>query len=179
MGVWREDHITTRMKTAVLPEIHQVSQREEEEEGDFRLGVVGEAKKSQLGDGADVFWNNRQVSLKALSAEEGLWLTGRRGQETAALTLCRDMGSSAPGSEEVSSPSRHPSPAALKPGHGSGLHPAAAAPLVFRARTMTKKKTFNQVLAEWKLFIYNPNTREFLGRTAKSWGLTTMPSSSP
>ncbi|KAM6222851.1 sodium/potassium-transporting ATPase subunit beta-3 [Rhynchocyon petersi] len=38
---------------------------------------------------------------------------------------------------------------------------------------MTKKdkKSFNQSLAEWKLFIYNPNTRQFLGRTAKSWGL--------
>ncbi|KAM9190014.1 sodium/potassium-transporting ATPase subunit beta-3 isoform 2-T2 [Dugong dugon] len=38
---------------------------------------------------------------------------------------------------------------------------------------MTKKdkKSFNQSLAEWKLFIYNPTTREFLGRTAKSWGL--------
>lgn len=38
---------------------------------------------------------------------------------------------------------------------------------------MTKKdkKSFNQSLAEWKLFIYNPTTGEFLGRTAKSWGL--------
>ncbi|XP_006895163.1 PREDICTED: sodium/potassium-transporting ATPase subunit beta-3 [Elephantulus edwardii] len=38
---------------------------------------------------------------------------------------------------------------------------------------MTKKdkKSFNQSLAEWKLFIYNPNTGQFLGRTAKSWGL--------
>lgn len=37
---------------------------------------------------------------------------------------------------------------------------------------MTKKdkKSFNQSLAEWKLFIYNPTTGEFLGRTAKSWG---------
>ncbi|XP_006869930.1 PREDICTED: sodium/potassium-transporting ATPase subunit beta-3 [Chrysochloris asiatica] len=38
---------------------------------------------------------------------------------------------------------------------------------------MTKKdkKSFNQTLAEWKLFIYNPDTGAFLGRTAKSWGL--------
>ncbi|XP_054585499.1 sodium/potassium-transporting ATPase subunit beta-3 isoform X2 [Eptesicus fuscus] len=38
---------------------------------------------------------------------------------------------------------------------------------------MTKKdkKSFHQSLAEWKLFIYNPTTGEFLGRTAKSWGL--------
>ncbi|KAM5231929.1 sodium/potassium-transporting ATPase subunit beta-3 [Hipposideros larvatus] len=38
---------------------------------------------------------------------------------------------------------------------------------------MTKKdkKSFNQSLAEWKLFIYNPTTGAFLGRTAKSWGL--------
>ncbi|KAM5196009.1 sodium/potassium-transporting ATPase subunit beta-3-like [Hipposideros larvatus] len=38
---------------------------------------------------------------------------------------------------------------------------------------MTKKdkKSFNQSLAEWKRFIYNPTTGEFLGRTAKSWGL--------
>jgi sodium/potassium-transporting ATPase subunit beta len=39
---------------------------------------------------------------------------------------------------------------------------------------MTKnvKKSFNQSrLAEWKLFICNPTTGEFLGRTAKSWGL--------
>jgi hypothetical protein len=50
--------------------------------------------------------------------------------------------------------------------------PAAAAPFAVRAPTMTKneKKSFNQSLAEWKLFIYNPTTGEFLGRTAKSWG---------
>uniref|UniRef100_A0ABI7XL77 Sodium/potassium-transporting ATPase subunit beta-3 n=1 Tax=Felis catus TaxID=9685 RepID=A0ABI7XL77_FELCA len=50
---------------------------------------------------------------------------------------------------------------------------AAAAPLAVGTRTMTKKekKSFNQSLAEWKLFIYNPTTGEFLGRTAKSWGL--------
>ncbi|XP_037381759.1 sodium/potassium-transporting ATPase subunit beta-3 [Talpa occidentalis] len=37
--------------------------------------------------------------------------------------------------------------------------------------TKKEKKSFSQSLAEWKLFIYNPTTREFLGRTAKSWGL--------
>lgn len=37
--------------------------------------------------------------------------------------------------------------------------------------TKTDKKSFNQSLAEWKLFIYNRTTGEFLGRTAKSWGL--------
>ncbi|KAF7484586.1 Hypothetical predicted protein [Marmota monax] len=36
--------------------------------------------------------------------------------------------------------------------------------------TKNEKKSFNQSLAEWKLFIYNPTTGEFLGRTAKSWG---------
>ncbi|XP_024587091.1 LOW QUALITY PROTEIN: sodium/potassium-transporting ATPase subunit beta-3-like [Neophocaena asiaeorientalis asiaeorientalis] len=37
---------------------------------------------------------------------------------------------------------------------------------------MTKKeKSFNQSLAEWKLFIYNTTTGEFLEPTAKSWGL--------
>ncbi|XP_036287152.1 sodium/potassium-transporting ATPase subunit beta-3 isoform X1 [Pipistrellus kuhlii] len=38
---------------------------------------------------------------------------------------------------------------------------------------MTKKdkKSFQQSLAEWKLFLYNPTTGAFLGRTAKSWGL--------
>ncbi|KAK2090440.1 hypothetical protein P7K49_031696 [Saguinus oedipus] len=36
--------------------------------------------------------------------------------------------------------------------------------------TKNEKKSLNQCLAEWKLFIYNPTTREFLGRTAKSWG---------
>ncbi|KAB0374292.1 hypothetical protein FD755_014548 [Muntiacus reevesi] len=35
--------------------------------------------------------------------------------------------------------------------------------------TKTDKKSFNQSLAEWKLFIYNRTTGEFLGRTAKSW----------
>uniref|UniRef100_A0ABI7XKU5 Sodium/potassium-transporting ATPase subunit beta n=1 Tax=Felis catus TaxID=9685 RepID=A0ABI7XKU5_FELCA len=54
---------------------------------------------------------------------------------------------------------------------------AAAAPLAVGTRTMTKKekKSFNQSLAEWKLFIYNPTTGEFLGRTAKSWGLMVFP----
>ena len=38
---------------------------------------------------------------------------------------------------------------------------------------MTKKdkKSFNQTLAEWKLFIYSRTTGELLGRTAKNWGL--------
>lgn len=36
--------------------------------------------------------------------------------------------------------------------------------------TKTEKKSFHQSLAEWKLFIYNPTSGEFLGRTAKSWG---------
>uniref|UniRef100_A0A8C6FXY9 Sodium/potassium-transporting ATPase subunit beta n=1 Tax=Moschus moschiferus TaxID=68415 RepID=A0A8C6FXY9_MOSMO len=33
------------------------------------------------------------------------------------------------------------------------------------------KKPFNPSLAEWKLFIYSQTTSEFLGLTAKSWGL--------
>ncbi|GAB1294543.1 Sodium/potassium-transporting ATPase subunit beta-3 [Apodemus speciosus] len=37
--------------------------------------------------------------------------------------------------------------------------------------TKTEKKSFHQSLAEWKLFIYNPTSGEFLGRTSKSWGL--------
>lgn len=36
--------------------------------------------------------------------------------------------------------------------------------------TKTEKKSFHQSLAEWKLFIYNPTSGEFLGRTSKSWG---------
>ena len=47
------------------------------------------------------------------------------------------------------------------PGRASALlaasTPAAAAPLAVGTHTMTKtdKKSFNQSLAEWKLFIYN------------------------
>lgn len=37
--------------------------------------------------------------------------------------------------------------------------------------TKKEKKSLNQSLAEWKRFIYNPTSGEFLGRTAKSWGL--------
>ncbi|XP_038599221.1 sodium/potassium-transporting ATPase subunit beta-3 [Tachyglossus aculeatus] len=37
--------------------------------------------------------------------------------------------------------------------------------------TKSEKKPFQQSLAEWKRFIYNPTSGEFLGRTAKSWGL--------
>ncbi|XP_048190919.1 sodium/potassium-transporting ATPase subunit beta-3 [Perognathus longimembris pacificus] len=37
--------------------------------------------------------------------------------------------------------------------------------------TKSEKKSFHQSLAEWKLFLYNPTTGQFLGRTAKSWGL--------
>ncbi|OWK06657.1 hypothetical protein Celaphus_00012066 [Cervus elaphus hippelaphus] len=33
------------------------------------------------------------------------------------------------------------------------------------------REDFNQSLAEWKLFIYNRTSGEFLGCTAKSWGL--------
>ncbi|XP_013912899.1 PREDICTED: sodium/potassium-transporting ATPase subunit beta-3 [Thamnophis sirtalis] len=34
-----------------------------------------------------------------------------------------------------------------------------------------EKKPFRQSMAEWRQFIYNRNSGEFLGRTAKSWGL--------
>ncbi|XP_077204896.1 sodium/potassium-transporting ATPase subunit beta-3 [Paroedura picta] len=34
-----------------------------------------------------------------------------------------------------------------------------------------EKKPFRESMAEWRRFIYNPNSGEFLGRTAKSWGL--------
>ena len=53
------------------------------------------------------------------------------------------------------------------------FHPAANALLAVGTHTMTKtdKESFNQSLAERKLFIYNRTTGEFLGRTAKSWGL--------
>ena len=37
--------------------------------------------------------------------------------------------------------------------------------------TKKEKKSFNQSMAEWKLFLYNPTTGQFLGRSAKSWGL--------
>lgn len=33
-----------------------------------------------------------------------------------------------------------------------------------------EKKPFRQSMAEWRQFIYNRNSGEFLGRTAKSWG---------
>lgn len=33
-----------------------------------------------------------------------------------------------------------------------------------------EKKPFHQSMAEWRQFIYNRNSGEFLGRTAKSWG---------
>ncbi|XP_020925209.1 sodium/potassium-transporting ATPase subunit beta-3 isoform X2 [Sus scrofa] len=41
--------------------------------------------------------------------------------------------------------------------------------------TKKEKKSFNQSMAEWKLFLYNPTTGEFLGRSAKSWGLMVFP----
>ncbi|KAF3830214.1 hypothetical protein GH733_004033 [Mirounga leonina] len=37
--------------------------------------------------------------------------------------------------------------------------------------TKKEKKSFNQSLAQWKLFIYSLTTGELLGCTAKSWGL--------
>ena len=53
------------------------------------------------------------------------------------------------------------------------MHLCTAAPLAIGAHTMTKKdkKSFNQSLAKWKLFIYNTTKGEFLGCTTKSWGL--------
>uniref|UniRef100_A0A8C5KB40 Sodium/potassium-transporting ATPase subunit beta n=1 Tax=Jaculus jaculus TaxID=51337 RepID=A0A8C5KB40_JACJA len=36
---------------------------------------------------------------------------------------------------------------------------------------MKNEKSFNQTLAEGKLFFYNPTTGQFQGLTAKSWGL--------
>nr|XP_037863598.1 LOW QUALITY PROTEIN: sodium/potassium-transporting ATPase subunit beta-3-like [Chlorocebus sabaeus] len=58
-------------------------------------------------------------------------------------------------------------PAAL-----AACNPAASAPLAVRAHNLTKnEKSLNQSLAQWKLFICNLTTGEFLGRTANSWGL--------
>uniref|UniRef100_A0A2K6PGI5 Sodium/potassium-transporting ATPase subunit beta n=1 Tax=Rhinopithecus roxellana TaxID=61622 RepID=A0A2K6PGI5_RHIRO len=37
--------------------------------------------------------------------------------------------------------------------------------------TKMNEKSLNQSLAQWKLFVYNLTTGEFLGRTASSWGL--------
>ncbi|XP_038272536.1 sodium/potassium-transporting ATPase subunit beta-3 isoform X1 [Dermochelys coriacea] len=34
-----------------------------------------------------------------------------------------------------------------------------------------EKKPFSQTMTEWRQFVYNPRSGEFLGRTAKSWGL--------
>ncbi|XP_036717168.1 sodium/potassium-transporting ATPase subunit beta-3-like [Balaenoptera musculus] len=93
------------------------------------------------------------------------------------------VGLSAHRSEEVSSASRLPprSPGCAAPAgtRASALLAAAtpaAAPLAVRTHTVTKKeKSFNQSLAEWKLFNYNTTTGEFLGPTAKSWGLMVFP----
>ena len=75
-------------------------------------------------------------------------------------------------------PPRSPGCAAPAGTRASALLAAAtpaAAPLAVRTHNMTKKeKSFNQSLAEWKLFIYSTTTREFLGPTAKSWGLSLL-----
>lgn len=49
----------------------------------------------------------------------------------------------------------------------TALRDAAASGLAMSKET---KKPFRQSVAEWRQFIYNPNSGEFLGRTAKSWG---------
>ncbi|KAM3910247.1 sodium/potassium-transporting ATPase subunit beta-2-like isoform 2-T2 [Leptodactylus fuscus] len=37
--------------------------------------------------------------------------------------------------------------------------------------TLTQKKSCGQMMEEWKQFIWNPQTREFMGRNATSWAL--------
>ncbi|TFK01157.1 NFU1 iron-sulfur cluster scaffold-like protein, mitochondrial [Platysternon megacephalum] len=93
--------------------------------------------------------------------------SGRRSEELGCVRPARPLGRLAGGEEDcyLAARSRR-----YRSSAGSLCCPDTHSP---RPAAMSKeeKKPFSQTMAEWRQFVYNPRSGEFLGRTAKSWGL--------
>lgn len=61
------------------------------------------------------------------------------------------------------------------PGFSIVPRPARDLPPAVKMVIQKEKKSCGQVVEEWKEFVWNPRTHQFMGRTGTSWGMRGRP----